>query len=82
VNRAEVRRAIAAVVSLAKAYQGEHSMRGVAVELWRRPRGGQRALAAVSANSGEAGRRAMASSGAVRRAREEEWGEQGGRARC
>jgi hypothetical protein len=56
VNRAEVRRAIAATVSLAKAYQDEHSTRGVVVELWRRPRGRRRALEAVNANSGEAER--------------------------
>jgi hypothetical protein len=33
VNRTELRRAIAVAVSLAKAYQGEHSKRGVVVEL-------------------------------------------------
>jgi hypothetical protein len=33
VNRAKLRRAISATVSLAKAYQGEHSKRGVVVEL-------------------------------------------------
>jgi hypothetical protein len=33
VNRAKLWRAIAATVSLAKAYQGEHSKRGVVVEL-------------------------------------------------
>jgi hypothetical protein len=82
VNRAELRRAIAVVVSLAKAYQGEHSKRGVVVELRLKPRGGRRALATGNANSGEAKRRAVVELAALLRGeRRRKWGERGGRAR-